>query len=94
MGLHRHVPHRRHQDVRRRRAAPACDRNPFKLTIVRKDQRTDLAVQNFRWSKEHHSFGYLFNPSEIAAKGGGPGDYEVKFYSGPEPVLRRTFRIR
>ncbi len=52
---------------------PACDRNPFKLTVVRKDQRQDLAVQEIRWSKEHKSFGYLFDPSQIAAKGGGAG---------------------
>lgn len=73
---------------------PACDRNPFKLTIVRKDQREDLAVEEFRWDKQYGSYGYTFNPSEVATKGGGPGEYEVKFYSGPEPVLRRVFRIR
>jgi hypothetical protein len=73
---------------------PACDRNPFKLTVVRKDGRTDLAVQEFRWDKSFGGYGYLFDPSDIAAKGGGPGEYEVKFYSGPEPVLRRPFRIR
>jgi hypothetical protein len=73
---------------------PVCDRNQFRLTIVRKEGRTDLAERDIRWSKEHKSFGYDFDPSEIAAKGGGPGDYEVKFYSGPEPVLRRAFRIR
>ena len=73
---------------------PACDRNDFKLTVVRKDQREDLASQAIRWSKQHKSFGYVFNPAEIAAKGGGAGEYEVKFYSGPEPVLRRPFRLR
>jgi hypothetical protein len=73
---------------------PACDRNPFKITIIRAGERTDLAMQEIRWSKEYGAYGYLFNPSDIAAKGGGPGQYEVKFYSGPEPVLRRSFRIR
>ncbi len=73
---------------------PVCDRNNFKLVIVRKDGREDLATKDIRWSKEHKSFGYAFNPSEIAAKGGGAGKYEVKFYSGPEPVIRREFRIR
>ena len=73
---------------------PSCDRNPFKLTVIRKDGRTDLATQEIRWDKQYGAYGYLFNPADIAAKGGGPGEYEVKFYSGDEPVLRRPFRIR
>lgn len=72
----------------------SCDRNRFRLTIVRKDQREDLAAQDFQWDKKHRGFGYVFNPKEIAAKGGGAGEYEVKFYSGPEPILRRKFKIR
>ncbi len=32
------------------------------------------------------------SPKDLADKG-GPGEYEVKFYSGPEPVLRTTFMI-
>jgi len=34
-----------------------------------------------------------FSPKQIAAKE-GPGQYEVKFYSGQEPVLRCSFWIR
>jgi hypothetical protein len=75
-------------------ALPAsCDRNRFRLVIVKKDQREDQATQDFTWSKEHAGFGYAFDPSKIAAKG-GPGEYEVKFYSGPEPVMRRKFTIQ
>jgi len=70
-----------------------CDRNRFKITIIRKGEREDLVVQQITWTKDYSGYGYVFIPKEIAAKGGGPGDYEIKFYSGPEPVLRRTFRI-
>jgi len=72
-----------------------CDRNRFRLTIVRKDQREDLLSQDIVWTRQHSASGYryLLSPKEVAAKG-GLGQYEVKFYSGPEPVLRRTFTIR
>ncbi len=70
-----------------------CDRNRFRLTIVRKDQRRDLAEKEIVWDAQYEGFGYTFNPSEIAAAGGGPGQYQVKFYSGPEPVMRHDFRI-
>jgi hypothetical protein len=75
-------------------ALPAsCDRNRFRLAIVKKDQREELATQDIKWSKEHGGFGYAFSPSKIAGKG-GPGEYEVKFYCGPEPVMRRKFTIK
>jgi hypothetical protein len=72
----------------------SCDRNRFRITIVRKDERQDLAEQDITWDKKHGGFGYLFNPKDIAAKGGGAGEYEIKFYSGAEPIMRRKFKIR
>jgi len=76
-------------------ALPACcDRNRFRIAIVRKGERKDVISREVTWTKKHSSYGYAFNPKDIAAKGGGPGTYEVKFYSGPEPVLRHTFNIR
>ncbi len=72
----------------------SCDRNRFKITVVRKHQREDLAAQDVVWDKEYNGYGYVFSPKEIAANGGGPGPYEVKFYSGPEPIMRRDFWIR
>jgi len=72
----------------------ACDRNRFRLAIIRKDERKTLASKDLTWTKKYKGFGYEFNPKEIAAAGGGPGEYEVKFYSGPEPIMRRKFRIR
>ena len=71
----------------------SCDRNRFKVTIVRKDTRADLFTQDIVWTKKFGSFGYAFNPSDVVRKSGGPGEFEAKFYSGPTPVLRHRFRI-
>ena len=73
---------------------PSCDRNRFRLVIVRKGDRQELAAKDITWTKKYKGFGYEFNPKAIAANGGGPGEYEVKFYSGPSPIMRRKFRIR
>ena len=73
---------------------PSCDRNRFRLAIVRKDQRQVLAEKDITWSKKYKGFGYEFSPKQIAEAGGGPGEFEVKFYSGSEPIMRRKFRIR
>lgn len=80
---------------------PAADRNRFKVTIVRKDCREDLASTEFVWSNteltgtgKNAARSIEFSPHDIAAKGGGPGDYTAKLYSGPEPVMMRDFRIR
>ena len=70
-----------------------CDRNRFRISIVRKDERRELASQDLVWSKQYGGFGYKFSPKAIAEKGGGPGDYVAKFYSGPEPVMTTSFRI-
>jgi hypothetical protein len=73
---------------------PSCDRNHFRITMVRKDQREDLAEQQLTWDRKdsERGAGFQFSPKELAAKG-GLGEYEAKFYSGPEPVLRTTFKI-
>ncbi len=72
-----------------------CDRNRFRLVIVREDSREVLAEQELVWSARNSGRGqsYKFNPSEIAKRGGGPGEYVVKFYSGEEPVITRDFEI-
>ena len=70
-----------------------ADRNRFRIVIVRKDMREELASRDIVWSKKHGRFGYGFNPGIIANAGGGPGVYTIKFYSGPEPVLTRDFHI-
>jgi len=71
----------------------ACDRNRFRMAIVRKESRTTLAEQEVTWSKDWGTRGYQFNPGEIARKGGGAGTYTIKFYAGPEPVFTEDFRI-
>jgi len=71
-----------------------ADRNNFRLTIVRKDQREDLAEKQITWTRKNKSYGYRFDPGAIAAAGGGPGTYTVKFYSGPEPVMTTDFHLK
>lgn len=71
-----------------------CNRNRFRLTIVRKGQRKDLLEKTIVWDSQYNSFGFPFHPGEVAELGGGPGEYECKFYAGPEPAMRHTFRIR
>ena len=73
-----------------------CDRNRFRIVIVRKDQREELAAHDLEWDDAFGSngHGFAFDPSQIASKGGGPGKYTVKFYAGPEPALSRDFTIR
>lgn len=75
------------------RLPPVCDRNQFRITIIRADQREDLFSGKLVWRRNWGSRGFEFSPREIAAKGGGPGKYVAKLYSGPQPVLRYAFEI-
>ncbi len=71
----------------------SCDRNRFEIRIVQKDQREYLATEKIVWDGRYNSPGYVFSPRTIAEKGGGRGVYTIKFFSGPEPVFTRDFRI-
>ncbi|HUT57121.1 MAG TPA: hypothetical protein VNA25_04520 [Phycisphaerae bacterium] len=77
---------------------PVCDRNRFRITIVRKGQRENLAEADVLWSSRFPQYGkaYDFSPAEIASKGGGPGQYTAKLYSGmePKPILTIDFTIQ
>lgn len=75
------------------RLPPVCDRNQFRITIIRADQREDLFSGELVWRRNWGSKGFEFSPREIVAKGGGPGKYVAKLYSGPQPVLRYEFEI-
>ena len=72
-----------------------ADRNTFRLAVARKNEREDLAESEFTWSRDYPARGHeiVFDPSEIAAAGGGPGPYVVKFYAGDEPVMDKPFTI-
>ena len=74
---------------------PEADRNVFKLTVVRKGTEEDLITQKVTWTSKWSAYGHgwAFSPKDTAEKGGGPGTYTVKFYSGPKPVIRRDFTI-
>ncbi len=74
---------------------PEADRSHFRLTIIRDETRTDLAAQEFVWSRDAPAGGmvFTFDLLEIAANGGGPGDYVLKFYAGEKPVIEKKFTI-
>ena len=76
------------------RLPASCDRNRFRITIIRKGTRESLFEHKFVWTKKFGGFGYGFKPSKIVEKAGGPGEFVAKFYSGPEPVMQHKFRIR
>ena len=73
----------------------SCHRNRYRITIVRDGMRNDLFLTNLKWDKAkgQRGMGFVFDPREIARKGGGPGKYVAKFYSGPEPKLLAKFKI-
>jgi len=75
------------------RLPPVCDRNDFRITIIRAEQRENLVSVELTWRGEWGSRGFEFSPRQIAAKGGGPGNYVAKLYSGPRPVLQYKFQI-
>lgn len=75
---------------------PSCDRNKFRVTMIRQGQRVDLAEANFVWQRgwsEEAAHGFEFSPKKIVEVGGGPGTFEAKFYNGPEVIAVRSFRI-
>lgn len=72
-----------------------CDRNKFRITVIREGQRQDLACAEFSWKRgaPRSGQGFEFSPVDIAQKGGGPGNYVAKFYSGPDVICEHPFRI-
>jgi len=73
----------------------AADRNRFRLAVIRKGTKEDLSEYIFDWSSSNPVTGLpvQFSPAEIAAAGGGPGTYTLKFYAGVEPAMERDFYI-
>ena len=74
-----------------------CDRNSFVVRIVRKDQREVLFEQPLTWERRRSGTlrgqSFAFSPADIAAKGGGPGEYVAKLYSGDAPVMDEVFKL-
>ena len=71
--------------------AEAC-RNTFKLTIVRKNEREDLADQEFVWAEGSATEYYKFPIATLVEKG-GYGLYTMKLYSGHAPIAWHDFEI-
>ena len=76
------------------RLPPVCDGKTFQIAIARKDGRENLAQTTLVWDKAYSQQGmaYPFSPRDLAARG-GPGEYEAKFYAGPEPLVGKKFMI-
>ncbi len=74
---------------------PEADRNTFFVAVSRKDGHTNLAGQEFVWRYNSPAQGqaFVFDLTDIAAQGGGVGEYEVKFYAGDQPLIEKGFKI-
>jgi hypothetical protein len=73
-----------------------CDRNRFRITVVKDGSREELANIELVWQRQWSAgpgTHFELSPKEIAGKA-GPGTYLVKFYSGPEPVLTQKIQIK
>jgi hypothetical protein len=69
-----------------------ADRNNFKLTVIPKEERKVLWEHAFVWDKANRTQGFEVPLGPIVAAR-GLGEYQVKLYSGPEPIAWHTFRI-
>ncbi|MHC4562107.1 MAG: hypothetical protein ACYS8X_04955 [Planctomycetota bacterium] len=74
---------------------PEAAHNLFRLTVQRKGARKVLAEQTFVWRrlKATSRPAFEFNPSQLAATGGGPGEYVVTFHAGGAAVMDKPFTI-
>ena len=72
-----------------------CDRNPFRIVIVRENERTELAAVNVMYDRQWSQYGkgFEFSPAELVKKGGA-GTYLAKLYHGPEVVVIQKFEIK
>ncbi|MDP6636389.1 MAG: CsgG/HfaB family protein [Phycisphaerae bacterium] len=77
---------------------PQCDRNTFRITIARKEARTELATFDVAWTKAMSAIPngkqFVLDPADLANRGGGPGDYIIRLFSGqPKPVIEHKIKI-
>lgn len=73
---------------------PSCDRNVFRIVIVRQDQREELASVEINYERNwaDGGKGFEFSPKDLASKH-GPGSYQAKLYHGKTPVIVQKFKI-
>jgi hypothetical protein len=72
----------------------SCDRNFFRVAVVRKGKSDELAAQEILWNRKNPELRIAFDVNEIVEKGGGPGEYEVLLCSGNQSAIRHGIRIR
>jgi len=78
---------------------PQCDRNSFRITVSRKEGRTDLMAFDVPWtramSNDPAGKQFVIDPKDLAAKGGGVGDYVIRLFSGqPKPAIEHKIKIK
>ncbi len=72
---------------------PEADRNTFHVSITRKGRITELAGADIEWSRQTPVKHLEFDLNELAEKGGGSGDYEVKVATTNLKPLVTDFEI-
>jgi len=78
---------------------PRCRRNRFTITVNKKDDRKELFRQEVSWTREMSANPggkqFVFDPSDLASRGGGPGQYVIRLYSGqPKPAIEHKIKIK
>ncbi|MHC4983582.1 MAG: CsgG/HfaB family protein [Planctomycetota bacterium] len=74
------------------RLPAAADQNRFRISIVRKGADEELAAESFIWSRKDDVRRFVFSPRKLA-ESAGPGEYEVRFHSGPDVVMKHPFKL-
>jgi hypothetical protein len=76
-----------------------CDKNNFRITVSRKKGCTELLTFEVLWTKElsaaPNGKQFIIDPADLAAKGGGPGEYVIRLFSGqPKPAIEHKIKIK
>jgi len=76
-----------------------CRRNKFTITVNKKDDRNELARFDIMWTREMTATPggkqFVFDPSDLASRGGGPGNFVIRLYSGQaKPSIEHKIKIK
>ena len=73
-----------------------CDRNRFKVAIARAgdDVRSNLWEKQFAWRAGQGTWQIKLAASKLISAAAGEGEFILKLYSGPSPVLTKKFKIK